>query len=118
MSAQITVLVELAIADGKAGDFERISRKLLEIVRSKEPGTLSFSQFFNEDRSLVSSLETYADSDALIAHMTNASASIHRVEEIAKVVRTEIFGDVKDEVKDMFRVFNTKIFRPFSEFTR
>jgi quinol monooxygenase YgiN len=118
MSAQITVLVELAIADGKADEFEDICRQGLDIVRSKEPGTLSFNQYFKDDRSVAISLETYADSDALIAHMTNASANIHHVEHIATVVRADIFGDVSDAVKDMFRSFASTHYRPYSVFSR
>ncbi|MEO1225219.1 MAG: antibiotic biosynthesis monooxygenase [Pseudomonadota bacterium] len=118
MSTPITVLVELAVADGKADAFVEISRRGLEIVRSNEPGTLSFSQYFNDDRSVAISLETYADSDALLAHMKNASADIRLVEDIATVVRTEIFGNVSDNVKSTFEAFSARIYQPISEYAR
>ncbi len=113
MSGQVTVLVELAIADGKADEFAEISQREREIAKSKEPGTLSFSQFFNDDRSVAVSLERYADSDALVAHMKNARENVSHVEEIAKIVRVEVFGDVSDEVKATFKAFDAQIFQPF-----
>jgi len=118
MSTPITVLVELAIADGKADAFVEISRRGLEIVQSREPGTLFFSQYFDHDRSVAISLETYADSDALLAHMKNASGDIRVVESIATVARTEIFGGVSDELRNTFAEFSARIFRHYSEFAQ
>lgn len=110
--------MKLAIADGKADAFLEISRRGLEIVRSREPGTLSFNPYFNDDRSVAISLETYADSEAVLAHIENARADIRLVEDIAAVVKTEVFGDVCEKVKHTFEAFNARIYRPSSEFAR
>ena len=40
-------------------------------MRAKEPGTLQYEIYFNEDQSEAVALERYTDSEALIEHTAN-----------------------------------------------
>ncbi|MEM7444808.1 MAG: antibiotic biosynthesis monooxygenase [Pseudomonadota bacterium] len=118
MTTPITVLVEFAIADGKADAFAEVCAKGRSIVQSKEPGTLSFRQYFNADRSVAVSLETYVDSDALIAHIDNAREDIGAITDIASLVRTEVYGNISAAARRTFEEFNGTVYQPFSEYWR
>ena len=43
----------------------------MDIVRSKDPGTLQYDTFFNEDESECIVLERFRDLDALLQHGAN-----------------------------------------------
>ena len=36
--------------EGKRDEFERLSAQAMEIVRAKEPGTLQYDTYMNDDR--------------------------------------------------------------------
>jgi quinol monooxygenase YgiN len=57
--------------EGKVEEFKRLSAQCMEIVRTKEPGTLQYEIYFNDDESECIVLERYRDSDALIEHGAN-----------------------------------------------
>jgi quinol monooxygenase YgiN len=57
--------------EGKVEEFKRLSAQQMEIVRSKETGTLQYEIYFNDDQSEAVVLERYKDSEALIEHTAN-----------------------------------------------
>jgi quinol monooxygenase YgiN len=54
--------------EGKLEEFKRLSARCMEIVRTKDTGTLQFEIYFNDDQSEAIILERYRDSEALIEH--------------------------------------------------
>jgi quinol monooxygenase YgiN len=52
-------------------EFKRLSAECIEIVRSKDVGTLQYDTYFNDDESQAIVLERFRDSDALILHGQN-----------------------------------------------
>ena len=59
---------------GKVEEYKRASAEAMEIVRAKEPGTLEYSIFFNEDETEALVIERFASSEALLQHGANMAA--------------------------------------------
>ena len=57
------------IHEGKLEEFKRLSAQCMEIVRTKDTGTLQYEIYFSDDQSECIVLERYRDSDALIEHL-------------------------------------------------
>jgi quinol monooxygenase YgiN len=57
--------------EGKLEEFKRLSAQAMEIVRTKDTGTLQYDIYFNEDQSECIVLERYRDSEAAIEHASN-----------------------------------------------
>ena len=57
--------------EGKLEEFKRLSARCMEIVRTKDAGTLQYDIYFNDDESECIVLERYRDSEALIRHAAN-----------------------------------------------
>jgi quinol monooxygenase YgiN len=57
--------------EGKFEEYKRLSAQAMEIVRTKDPGTLQFDIYFNEDQSECIVIERFRDSEALIEHAAN-----------------------------------------------
>jgi antibiotic biosynthesis monooxygenase len=49
-------------------EFKRLAAQCMEIVRTKDTGTLQYDIYFNDDQSECIVHERYRDSDALIEH--------------------------------------------------
>ena len=54
--------------EGKREEYLRLSARCMEIVRTRDTGTLQFEVYFNDDQSECIVLERYRDSEALIEH--------------------------------------------------
>jgi hypothetical protein len=57
--------------EGKLDEFKRLATRCMEIVRTKDTGTLQYEVYFNGDQSECIVLERYRDSQALIEHGTH-----------------------------------------------
>ena len=57
--------------EGKVEEFKRLSAQAMEIVRTKDTGTLQYDIYFNDDQSECIVLERYRHSEALIEHLAN-----------------------------------------------
>jgi quinol monooxygenase YgiN len=59
--------------EGTVEEFKRLSAACMEIVRSKDTGTLQYDVYFNDDESECVVLERYRDADALFEHAEHVS---------------------------------------------
>ena len=71
----ITVIATVRARPGKGAELEADFRAWAEVVRAKEPGTLSYTlNRSREDPDVYYALETYADEAAVQAHIANFQA--------------------------------------------
>jgi quinol monooxygenase YgiN len=84
--------------EGKVDEFKRLSALCLEIVRTKDTGTLQYETYFNHDESECIVLERYRDSQALIEHGEHLA---HLMEAIIATgdVHGELLGDPSAELR-------------------
>ena len=54
--------------EDKLEEFKRLAAQCMEIVRTKDTGTLQYDIYFNDDQSECIVHERYRDSEALIEH--------------------------------------------------
>jgi len=114
MNNKIHMVVEIEIADGKSDAMKEVSGQAVQIVKDKEPDTLLFNQYISDDSRSVFSVESYANSEAAIQHLKNATKNIHIVEGISSIKSLRVFGDVSDELRAMLKAYGSKIYRPYT----
>src|SRR3954453_9730334 len=85
-------IVRFRFHEGKVEEFKRLSAECMEIVRTKETGTLQYDTYFNHDESEAMVLERFRDSEALLQHGANMA---HLMESImaTAAVSGELLGD-------------------------
>ncbi len=66
--SELQGIVRFKFHEGKLEEFKRLSSQAMEIVRTKDTGTLQYDTYFNDDQSECIVLERYRDSEALIEH--------------------------------------------------
>ncbi len=85
--------------EGKLEEFKRLSAQAMEIVRTKEPGTLQYDTYFNEDQSQCMVIERFRDSEALIEHAAHLADLSEEILAIVSVVHGELLGEPNAEIR-------------------
>src|ERR671931_1734094 len=68
---EIKGIARVKFHPGKLEEWKRLSEEAMEIVRTKDSGTLQYEIFLNEDESEAVVYERYRDADAAVEHFFN-----------------------------------------------
>ena len=85
--------------EGKLEEFKRLSAQAMEIVRTKDSGTLQYDTYFNDDQSECIVIERYRDSEAAIEHAANLADVSAAVLATVSVVHGELLGEPSAELR-------------------
>ena len=85
--------------EGKVEEFKRLSAQAMEIVRTKDSGTLQYDTYFNDDQSECVVIERYRDSEAAIEHAANLADVSAAVLATVSVVHGELLGEPSQELR-------------------
>lgn len=112
-TGELHSIVRFRFHEGQLEEFKRLSAVCLEIVRSKDPGTLQYDTFFNEDESECIVLERFRDLAALLEHGKNIGDEL-----MAAIVATgdchgELLGPVPEEVRADLAGGPVQVFLPY-----
>ena len=99
-------------ADGDLEELKRLSARCIEIVRSRDSGTLQFEIYLNDDESEAILLERYRDSEALIQHGKNLGDLGDAIVRTGWVAG-ELIGMPNKELEATIANSPIRIFRPF-----
>ena len=102
----IKLIARFKIHPGKTEEFKKIVSKCIEVVKEKEAGkgTLSYDWYFNEDQSDCRVIETYRDSEAVLAHAANVGPYLGQFFEIS-TFSGDIYGSASDTLKSALSAF-------------
>jgi len=84
---------------GKREEYLRLSDQAMEIVRTKDSGTLKYDIYLNDDQSEVMIIERYRDSAAAIEHAANLGHLFAAVLATVSVVHGELLGEPSAELR-------------------
>jgi hypothetical protein len=88
-----------SIAKEDLAEFKRVASELLGIT-ANEPGTLQYDWFMNEDETQCVVRETYASSDAVLAHIGNVGELLGTIIQLGGGLELEVFGNPSDELRE------------------
>jgi quinol monooxygenase YgiN len=97
--SELQGIARFKIHEGKLDEFKRLSAEAMEIVRAKDPGTLQYDTYFNEDQSECVVLERFRDSEALIKHADNLGDLMEPILATVSVVHGELLGEPSAELR-------------------
>jgi quinol monooxygenase YgiN len=76
---ELQCIARLKIHPGRLDEFKRVVAKCMELVRTKDTGTLQYEMYFNHDDTECLAFERYRDSQALLGHVENLGGHNGRV---------------------------------------
>ncbi len=98
--------------EGKLEEFKRLAAQCLEIVRTKDTGTLQYESYFNDDQSECIVLERYRDSEALIEHAAHLGDLTEAILATGSV-SGELLGEPSAELRAKMADSEVRLFTPF-----
>ena len=108
---QITATLPNIAAENVAA-FKEVAARALELTRA-EATTLQYDWFFSDDETRCVVRETYANSDAVLAHIANVVELIGKLAELGGGLEIEAFGDPSPELLEAAAAFEPTIYRFF-----
>jgi quinol monooxygenase YgiN len=85
--------------EGQREEYLRLSDQALEIVRTKDSGTLQYDLYLNDDQSECMFIERYRDSEAAMEHAANVGHLFAPVLATVSVVHGELLGEASAELR-------------------
>jgi quinol monooxygenase YgiN len=119
MTTQVHFLVELTVHDTKFDCFEAIAQEMIAHTRH-EPGALRYEWCLSADRKCCRILETYADADAVLAHINGAAVQqgVPKMLENSTLNRFEVYGDPGPQAAAILAGIGAEIFSNWCGFHR
>ena len=93
------------IHPGKLEAFKGLVDQCVAAVKQNEPHALRYDWFYTADQTEYRVLETYADPDAVFAHMANVGPFLGQLMAMCDF-SGEVYGNAPDALKKAFEAFN------------
>lgn len=101
------------INEGKLEDFKALIPQFISTVKEKDPGTITYDWYLNEEKMECMVLETYADSNAVLAHAANVGDLLMKSLEIG-TLSIEVYGNPSEELSKALEGFAPKVYPYYS----
>jgi quinol monooxygenase YgiN len=98
-----------SIDPAKLNEFKKVAAQTIEIAK-REEATLQYEYFMSADEPACVLLETYASSEALLAHMAGILPVVQRLVELGGEVKVDVFGDPSPALVEAMVAFKPKIY--------
>src|SRR5215469_18725412 len=99
MSRKLQLSARMKIREGKLDGFKRQATVRISQVKEKDPGTLQYDWFLNNDKTECEIREAYESPEALLAHLANLRESLEILfEQYATDHCVVIYGDASPEL--------------------
>jgi quinol monooxygenase YgiN len=103
--------------EGKLEEYKQLAAQCVEIVRTKDTGTLEYDLFLNADGNECFVHERYRDSAAGLEHMANIEPMMKPLSDICTITG-EICGLPSPELRNALEAAGVKIYAPFQSLSR
>ncbi len=97
--SELLGIARLKFHEGKLKEFKRLSAQAMEIVRTKDTGTLQYDIYLNDDQTECMVIERFRDSEALIENRLHLGDLFQEISATASVVHDELLGEASEELR-------------------
>lgn len=109
---EIKGIARVKFHPGKLDEWKRLTEQAMEIVRTRDPGTLQYEVFFNDDESEAIVFERYRDADAALEHFANIAHLMRPLMATASVTG-EVLGVPNETMRSQLGSCEPKLFTPW-----
>jgi len=109
--SELVGIARFKFHEGNVDEFKRLSAQAMEIVRTKDTGTLQYDIYFNDDQSECIVLERYRDSEALIEHAKHLGDLMEAIPATGSV-SGELLGEPSAELRAKLADSEVRLFTP------
>jgi len=117
---QIHFRVEFTIDEGKIEGYKKLILEMSRMVEANEPSTTNYEFYLNEDETKCIVHETYANSEAALAHNNSVASQtiLPKIFDVTKVTRFDVYGNPSEELQKLLARFGAQTYNLFVGFRR
>ncbi|WP_298091024.1 putative quinol monooxygenase [uncultured Sphingomonas sp.] len=113
---KIQAVARFKIKAGKTDEFKRLSEDCMRLAREKDPGTIRYDIFMNDDGTEAVVYEEYDSPEAHLAHFENMGDNAAAIFKIVDM-EGELWGDPSPELRAGVEQHGVKVYTPFMRLT-
>lgn len=113
--SRIQSIARFKIRPGKIDEFKQLSANCMELARAKDPGTIRYDIFFNDDETEAMVYEEYESSEAAVKHFENMGTNADAIFKIVDM-EGETWGEPSGELRKGLEQHGVRILKPFMRF--
>lgn len=114
--SKIQAVARFKIKPGKTEEFKRLSENCMKLAREKDPGTIRYDIFLNDDETEAVVYEEYGSPEAHLAHFENMGQNAAAIFEIVEM-QGELWGNPSPELRAGVEEHGVKVYTPFMRLT-
>jgi quinol monooxygenase YgiN len=116
---RVRFAVDITIHEGKLDEFQSIAKTMIAGTQ-KEPGALGYDWCLSRDRKRCRILETYADANAVLAHVTGPVVKelLPKLLGTSSISRFEVYGDPGAEASQILTGAKAEIYEVWNGISR
>lgn len=94
---------EITVEEGKTEEFKKLIQDMSNAVEADEPDTIEYRFYINGSGTNCIVHETYANSEAAIAHNDGVASQtiLPRIFDISKITRFDVYGNPRKELRKL-----------------
>ena len=117
---QIHVRAKFTIKEGKTEEYKNLVQKMSRAVEANEPDTTNYQFYLNRSETECIVHETYANSEAAIAHISGAASQtiLPMIFSVSRISRLDVYGNPSEELQKALTGFGSQIYNLFAGFSR
>ncbi len=109
--SRIQSIARSKIHPGKTEEFKRLSATCMELARAKDPGTIRYDIFMNDDETEAVVYEEYESSEAAVKHFENMGDNAGAIFKIVDM-EGETWGEPSGDLRKGLEEHGVRILRP------
>ncbi len=109
--SELLLIARLRIHEGKLDEFMPLAARCMDLVRTKDTGTLEYVQYFNSDETVCLVFERYRDSQAILDHQKNLADVLAAIGRICSV-SGEVCGTPSPELTEQLKGGPFQVYKP------
>ena len=118
MHTPIQYTIEWSLKPGGADAFKKLGNGAIDAVRENEQGMKGYQWYFNEDGTKCYLSEWFADSNALLQHLSNIGPILPQFLDVSDITRFEVLGDLSPEARKAVSELNAEVHGFWGGFVR
>ncbi|MCC7365354.1 MAG: antibiotic biosynthesis monooxygenase [Dehalococcoidia bacterium] len=111
--SELIGIVRFKFHPGMVDEYKRLVAHAMDVVRTRDTGTLQYDVFFNADETESIGIERFRDSESLIQHSQNLGDEFMAAVLATGEVTGELLGDPTPELAAMLGAGPPFLFRPY-----
>jgi quinol monooxygenase YgiN len=117
---QIRFRAEFTIEVGKIEEYKKLVQDMTRMVEANEPDIINYQFYLNKAETKWIVNETYANSEAALAHITGVASQtiLPKIFSVSRITGFDVYGNPSEQLQKALTNFGSQTYNLFAGFCR